>query len=314
MKSHKVSKDDSVSIRPVAGTAGTGHRPNDGSTNPATPALTYRSREKGREEWGLPPRDALRSLARTYLEQQAVHWPGLAGTRAVPEVSESTIDAMAAAFERRFRSQSIELVDPAGVYARWRSLGGAYARFSDEGSNPRSLNQQFVNILARAGRDDVFIPWEYVCGDAAISATLACRRGYRLLKTIVEQRGQTHVEWFVIDELSRTNRNVIESLRLNELVRRAGVRLVGASDSFDNTSEQSKILLSMMATMHEMQIDQNASRVNRGMGDAFEQGRLVQPPGFGYRRVPFVDADGYPVKTRKGTDAKRAEVEPEQAA
>jgi site-specific DNA recombinase len=313
MKSHEVSKD-SVSNRPANGTAGSGYRSTDGRNNPAAPALPYRSREKGREEWGLPPRDGLRSLARTFLEQQALHWPGLLGTRAVPEVTEATIDAMAAAFERRFRTQSVDLFEPAGVPARWRSLGGAYARFSDEGSNPRSLNQQLVNILARARRDDVFIPWEYVCGDAAISGTLACRRGYLLLKAIVEQRGQTHVEWLVIDELSRTNRNVIESLRLNELVRRAGVRLVGASDSFDSANEQSKILLSMMATMHEMQIDQNASRVNRGMGDAFEQGRLVQPPGFGYRLVPFVDAGGNTVKTRKGTDAKRAEVDPEQAA
>ena len=313
MKSHNVSKV-SVSIRPAAGKAGEGHRPANNRANPVTPALPYRSREKGREEWGLPPVDSLRSLARTYLEQQAIHWPGLMGTRAVPRVTEATIDTMAAAFERRFRTQSIDLFDPAGVPARWRSLGGAYARFSDEGSNPRSLNQQLVNILTRARRDDVFIPWEYVCGDAAISGTLACRRGYLLLKAIVEQRGRTSVEWLVIDELSRTNRNVIESLRLNELVRRAGVRLVGASDSFDSANEQSKILLSMMATMHEMQIDQNASRVNRGMGDAFEQGRLVQPPGFGYRLVPFVDASGNPVKTRKGTDAKRAEVDPEQAA
>lgn len=221
---------------------------------------------------------------------------------------------MAAAFERRFRTQSIDLFDSAGVPGCWRALNGAYTRFSDEGSNPRSLNQQLFNLLARARRDDVFIPWEYVCGDAAISGTLACRRGYLLLKAIVEQRRETHVEWVVIDESSRTNRNVIESLWLNELVRRVGVRLVGASDSFDSASEQSKILLSMMATMHEMQIDQNASRVNRGMGDAFSQGRLVQPPGFGYRLVPFMDASGNSVKTRKGTDAKRAEIDPEQAA
>ena len=222
MKSHNVSKDP-VSIRPTTGTAGVGHRFDDGLTNPVGSASTYRSREKGREEWGLPPREALRSLARTYLEQQAVHWPGLLGTAAVPEVAEATIDAMAAAFERRFRTQLIDAFEPAGVPARWRSLGGAYTRFSDEGSNPRSLNQQLVNILARARRDDVFIPWAYVCGDAAISGTLACRRGYLLLKTIVEQRSKTQVEWLVIDELSRTNRNVIESLRLNELVRRADV-------------------------------------------------------------------------------------------
>jgi DNA invertase Pin-like site-specific DNA recombinase len=313
MKSHDVSKDP-VSIRPTTGPAGTGHRSEDGRTSPAGPASTYRSREKGREEWGLPPREGLRSLACTYLEQQAIHWPGLVGTPAVPRATEAGIEAMASAFEDRFRSLSVERFDAAGVPARWRSLGGAYARFSDEGSNPRSLNQQLVNILARARRDEIFIPWAYVFADAAISGTLACRRGYRLLKSLVECRAETRVDWLVIDELSRTNRNVIESLRLSELVRVSGVRLVGASDSFDSASEQSKILLSILATMHEMQIDQNASRVNRGMGDAFEQGRLVQPPGFGYRLVPFVDAEGNPVKTRKGTDAKRAEVDPEQAA
>ena len=313
MNSHDVSKDP-VSIRPTTGPAGTGHRSDDGRTSPARPAQPYRSREKGREEWGLPPREALRSLARTYLEQQAIHWPGLVGTPAVHRATEAGIDAMASAFEDRFRSLSVERFNAGGVPARWRSLGGAYARFSDEGSNPRSLNQQLVNILARARRDEIFIPWAYVFADAAISGTLACRRGYRLLKSLVECRAETRVDWLVIDELSRTNRNVIESLRLSELVRVSGVRLVGASDSFDSASEQSKILLSILATMHEMQIDQNASRVNRGMGDAFEQGRLVQPPGFGYRLVPFVDAEGNPVKTRKGTDAKRAEVDPEQAA
>jgi len=43
---------------------------------------------------------------------------------------------MTAAYERRFQTQSIDLFDAAGVPGRWRSLGGAYARFSDEGSNP----------------------------------------------------------------------------------------------------------------------------------------------------------------------------------
>lgn len=136
MKSRDVSKD-SVSIRPAVGTAGAGRRSTDGRTNPVGPPLPYRCREKGREEWGLPPVESLESLARTRLEQQAIHWPGLVGTRAVPKVTEATIDAKAPAFERRFRSLSIDHFDPAGVPARWRSLGGAYARFSDEGIRDR---------------------------------------------------------------------------------------------------------------------------------------------------------------------------------
>jgi len=58
----------------------------------------------------------------------------------------------------------------------WTDIGLGYVRFSDEGSNARSLDQQFINVLQWARRDEVFIPWCYVCADYAVSGTLACRR------------------------------------------------------------------------------------------------------------------------------------------
>ena len=79
-------------IRPATGTAGQGHVSNDGRTNPANPALPYRSREKEREERGLPPCDSLQSLARTYLETQARLWPELAGTPAVPTGTDAVVE------------------------------------------------------------------------------------------------------------------------------------------------------------------------------------------------------------------------------
>jgi hypothetical protein len=51
----------------------------------------------------------------------------------------------------------------------WTDLGLAYLRFSDENSNPRSLDQQLLNVLNRARRDGVFVPWQYVLADAAVS-------------------------------------------------------------------------------------------------------------------------------------------------
>jgi hypothetical protein len=50
----------------------------------------------------------------------------------------------------------------------WTDLGLAYLRFSDENSNPRSLDQQLLNVLNRARRDGVFMPWQYVLADAAV--------------------------------------------------------------------------------------------------------------------------------------------------
>jgi hypothetical protein len=60
---------------------------------------------------------------------------------------------MADDFERRFRTQSIEVFDPAGLRRVWKDIGLGYVRFSDEGSNPRSLDQQLINVLQRARRD-----------------------------------------------------------------------------------------------------------------------------------------------------------------
>ena len=154
----------------------------------------------------------------------------------------------------------------------WADLGIAYLRFSDEGSNPRSLDQQLNNVLNRARRDGVFIPWQYVCADAAVSGTLSCRRGYAIAKMLVEQRAETGAAWFVIDDLSRMSRNTIESLRLGELAADTGVRVIGASDGFDSAGQQSKIMLPMMSSFHEVFIDQLKSKVKRGMDDAFRRG------------------------------------------
>lgn len=54
---------------------------------------------------------------------------------------------MADDFERRFRTQSIDVFDPAGLRRLWKDIGLGYVRFSDEGSYPRSLDQQLNNVL-----------------------------------------------------------------------------------------------------------------------------------------------------------------------
>ena len=45
----------------------------------------------------------------------------------------------------------------------------------------------------------MFIPWQYVLADAAVSGTLACRRGYTIVKTMLERRNEFGVTWFVVD-------------------------------------------------------------------------------------------------------------------
>jgi DNA invertase Pin-like site-specific DNA recombinase len=271
-----------------------------------------RGRLRG-DDFGLTARPSLLGLARTYLETQARLWPELAGTPAVPTVTDAVVEAMADDFERRFRTQLIDVFSPAGLRRLWDAIGLGYVRFSDEGSNPRSLDQQLINVLQRARRDGVFIPWHYVCADYAVSGTLACRHGYTVAKMLVERRAETGVAWFIIDDLGRMNRNMLESLRLNELVEATQVRVIGASDGFDSSNQQSKIMLAMMSSFNEVFIDQLKAKVHRGQTDAFKRGEIVQHPGFGYRLVDVLTPEGKPELTRKGTIKKRVEIDPEAA-
>jgi DNA invertase Pin-like site-specific DNA recombinase len=232
---------------------------------------------------------------------------------AVPVADAVTIAAMADDFERRFRQLHAEPFRPSDTPIAWIALAVTYLRFSDENSNPRSLDQQLLNVLNRARRDGVFVPWQYVLADAAVSGTLACRTGYTLAKTIVERRDKFGVTWFLIDDLSRLSRNTIESLRLGELAGETGVRVIGASDGFDSANPQSSLLLPVLGSMNEAFVTQLRSKVKRGMDDAFRRGDNIQPPGVGYRLVDVTDAHGDLVITHKGTIEKRAEIDPEAA-
>ena len=295
----------------ISNAGGAGSFSFDDSFSPSLPS-SGRGRVRS-ADFGLPGRAGLLDLARTYLEVQARHWPELVSTAAVPAIDAATIAAMADDFERRFRTQAADIFQPGAVPRIWTDLGLAYLRFSDENSNPRSLDQQLLNVLNRARRDGVFVPWQYVLADAAVSGTLACRRGYTLAKMLVEQRNKSGVAWFLIDDLSRMSRNTIESLRLGELAGETGVRVIGASDGFDSANPQSSLLLPVLGSMNEAFITQLRSKVNRGMDDAFRRGDNVSPPGVGYRLVDVKDANGNLVITHKNTIEKAVEIDPEAA-
>ena len=296
----------------ISNAGGAGSFSFDDSFSPSLPS-SGRGRVRS-ADFGLPERTGLLDLARTYLETQARLWSELVGTAAVPTADPATIAAMADDFERRFRQQAADIFQPGAVPRIWTDLGLAYLRFSDENSNPRSLDQQLLNVLNRARRDGVFVPWKYVLADAAVSGTLACRTGYKLAKSLVERRDESGVAWFLIDDLSRMSRNTIESLRLGELADETGVRVIGASDGFDSANPQSSLLLPVLGSMNEAFITQLRSKVKRGMDDAFRRGDNIQPPGVGYRLVEVKDPSGNLVITHKGTIEKRAEIDPEAAA
>jgi hypothetical protein len=96
------------------------------------------------------------------------------------------------------------------------AIGLAYLRYSCDNSNPRSLPQQLRNCLEKAGSMKVFIPWFMVSADAAVTGTIAQRRGYQMAKSVVEHT--TGAAVLFIDELGRAARDTVECVKLGRLV------------------------------------------------------------------------------------------------
>ncbi len=261
---------------------------------------------------GLADREAIESLAQTYVEEQSKHWPELAGSGLVPAANAQQLAAMAVPFDRAYVSGNLPIFDntslPDGV-----AVGAAYMRYSDANSNPRSLNQQLVNILRGAARDRMFVPWEYVFADAAKTGTNGHRRGYQLVKQLIS-RVTYPINTVYIDELGRASRDQIESLNLGRLIESTGKRLVGVTDGFDSSNAMSKMMLSMFAMLHELFVDQLREKVDRGMKDAFKQGKPLYQPGYGYSLVPILGEDGNPVLTGDGKIIQQIVINEEEAA
>lgn len=178
-----------------------------------------------RNDRGLPARGDLIDLAKTYLELQRRHWPELVEKGLLPPPTLAHAERLADEFEARFLTKDPVRYHRPGSDKWWAAVAAAYLRYSSDSSNPRSLAQQLRNILAWAAKEKLFIPWEYVFADAAVTGTTAARRGYQMVKEAVCATDGPAL--LLINELGRASRDAIESLILGEVLVEAGKRLVG---------------------------------------------------------------------------------------
>jgi DNA invertase Pin-like site-specific DNA recombinase len=269
------------------------------------------SRSRRSPETGLPTQTDLIGLAKKWLEDQRKHWPDHPDPRLRDQRDDDTVAAeMASQFREGYLRGARLSFSPAkksGAIPR----GATYLRFSCDNSNPRSLAQQLGNVLTRAQREGVFIPWEAVFADAAVSGTIASRRGYQMAKkAIVEESG---LSVLFLDEIGRASRDLEEVLRLGRKIDQAGKRFLGATDGFDSAIPNNRIMLANQGMMQEWFVGQLREKVKRGMKDAFQQGKVIQNPCLGYRLEVVMGANGKPVTNSKGKPQKVQVIDEEQA-
>jgi len=119
-------------------------------------------RPRSKHEKGLPDTKAREDLARTYLDTQRRLWPELVKQGGLPRATTANIARMADEFEQAFLSGGVLEFKTKRSKLR-KSLAAAYLRYSDDNSNPRSLDQQLRNVLERAvtalaTRSQLFLP------------------------------------------------------------------------------------------------------------------------------------------------------------
>jgi DNA invertase Pin-like site-specific DNA recombinase len=269
-----------------------------------------RGRGRRRPDRGLPVGAALIDLARTWLQVQRTLWPELVRDGALPGPDPAVLAAMAEQFRALFLSgTSMAYRSPLST-PPWVGVAGSYLRYSDPGSNPRSLDQQLKLQLEKARTNGHFIPWCYVFADAAVTGTTADRNGYILAKRSLGLEG---MEVLYIDEIGRASRDAIESMQLGRLVAQRGKRLIGVSDNFDSSLQMSKMMLSFFATQQEWFVDQLRSKVRRGLDDAFGRGSNIFTAAVGYKLVPAVDALDRPILGKDGVQVNARAIDEEAA-
>jgi site-specific DNA recombinase len=155
---------------------------------------------------------------------------------------------------------------------------------------------------------------DHAYSDRAISGATENRIG--LQKLLEAATSSAHpFDVVLVDDTSRLSRKLIDSLRISERLRFAGVRLVFVSQGIDTDSEQAEVLLATHGIVDSLYIRELAKKVYRGVEGRALKG--LHPGGrcFGYRSVPIedttrTDAYGRPIIT----GVKLAVDEPEAEA
>ncbi|MEX1015309.1 MAG: recombinase family protein [Phycisphaeraceae bacterium] len=260
---------------------------------------------------GLPAPGDVRKLAAVWLTQQQRHWPELVRAGVIPGGKDQSLDELCREFEQTFLTKQLVTFTHGLKSAPWEALGVGYTRYSSAMQNPRSLDDQLHQILDRAARERIYIPWSYIFADASVTGTVATRTGYQLAKQVLHFNADESVSTLFVDEIDRASRDGLQILSLGNLITEHGKRLIGVTSGFDSNNEQSRMMLYMYAMFNDQFMTQHRAKVMRGRRGALRRKMVIRPLPFGLIHAPMFDASGQPIMNKRGGQAKTAIADPE---
>lgn len=145
--------------------------------------------------------------------------------------------------------------------------------------HPLSIDDQ-VRVRRQFGLSQKWVEVA-VYSDAAVSGAGADRKGYQhLVKAVLIPNCPFTV--VLVDDTSRTARDLEEILHLYKLLRFHNIRLIAISQGIDSTSKQGKVLLTVHGLVDEMYWEEIGLKTHRGLSGCFYRGTSTGGRCYGY--------------------------------
>ena len=164
-------------------------------------------------------------------------------------------------------------------------IAAAYARYSTDDQNPKSIEDQFRRCQEIANKAGLTLNASLMFSDAAITGKakgMAKRVEYRRLLDCIEAR---ECEVLIVDEICRLTRHMTESSRLMDTVKEIGLRVI-SFDGIDTNIKGWEMVWALKMIMAHAEVESTSDRTKRGMVGKLINGFQIAQPPFGYRCIP----------------------------
>lgn len=165
----------------------------------------------------------------------------------------------------------------------------AYARFSSDLQRDTSIDDQVRECREYAERHGWNWQPKHVYSDSAISA--ASLEGRNGLKALLEAAAlqPRPFDVVLVDDSSRIARDLPDALRVLQVLRFAGVRVLYLSQGIDSANEQAETLIAVHGLVDSLYLREMAAKIKRGLRGQLERGFATGSVTFGYQTVAVPD-------------------------
>jgi site-specific DNA recombinase len=118
----------------------------------------------------------------------------------------------------------------------------------------------------------------------------------------------------LVDDSSRIARDIADAIRVMQVLKFHGVRVIYISQGIDSESEQAEPLVAVHGLIDSLYLKELAKKVKRGIAGQMDRGFSTGAMQYGYDKIPVfdssgaTDADGRPVVV-----GRRIQVNPDEA-